>query len=76
MDWESNSHTIKFLDGEYNLTNVRADEGVSLIFDIKKFVVGKQKFEDFGFALFTLFDVLETDEDQDTTELYINSGIY
>ena len=56
--------------------NIRADEGVSLIFDIKKFVVGKQKFEDFGFTLFTLFDVLETDEDARTTELYINSGVF
>lgn len=49
---------------------------MSLIFDIKRFVVGKQKFEDYGYALFPLFDVLETDEDNKTTELYINSGIY
>ena len=46
LDWESNSNIVKFLDGEYNFNNVRSDEGVSIIFDIKKFVVGKQKFED------------------------------
>lgn len=49
---------------------------MSLVFDIKKFVVGKQKYEDYGYALFPLFDVLETDDDKSTTELYINSGMY
>ena len=49
---------------------------MSLIFDIKKFVVGKQKFEDYGYALFPLFDLLETDDDKSTSELYINSGMY
>lgn len=58
------------------IQNIKGHEGMSLIFDIKKYVVGRQKFEDFGYALFPLFDVLETDEDKNSIELYINSGIY
>jgi len=49
---------------------------MALIFDIKKFVIGQKKYEDYGFAVFPLFDVLETDDDASTTEYYINSGIY
>lgn len=56
--------------------SVRENMAVSLIFDIKKFVVGSKKFEDYGFAIFPLFGTLETDDDIDTTEYYINSGIY
>jgi hypothetical protein len=47
-----------------------------LIFDIKKFVVGAKRFEDYGFAVMPLFNELETDDDNSSTEFYINSGIH
>jgi hypothetical protein len=64
LDWESNSFTVKFTDGQFNFQNIKSFEGTSLIFDIKKFVVGSQKFEDYGYSIFPLFDVLDTDEDK------------
>lgn len=49
---------------------------MSLIFDVKIYIPGKSKFDDFGFSIFPLFDYLDTDEDLSTIELYVNSGIY
>jgi hypothetical protein len=43
--------------------SIKENRAAALIFDVKKFVVGSKKFEDYGFAVFPLFDYLETDDD-------------
>ena len=58
------------------LQNIQPSEGITVIFDIKKYVVGAKGYVDFGYAIFPLFDLLETDETVGTKEFYINSGIY
>jgi hypothetical protein len=48
---------------------------MSIIFDIKRYTVGKNKYEDYGYAVFPLFSILQNDEDL-SIEHYVNSGIY
>lgn len=49
---------------------------MSLIFDVKVYHTGKNKFEDFGFSIFPLFDTILDGDDFNLVELYVNSGIY
>ena len=42
--------------------SIKESKSAALIFDVKKFVVGNKKYEDYGFGIFPLFDTLETDD--------------
>ena len=56
--------------------NIQPSVSLAIVFDIKKYVLGNKKFEDYGFSILPLFDTLESDSDQTKKEFYINSGIY
>ena len=73
---ESDTNTIKFADGEYVLKNVKETPGMCLIFDVKIYQMGKNRFEDYGYSIFPLFEQLPNEEIPGALELYVNSGIY
>ena len=58
------------------LQKIKESNNLALIFDIKKFTIGQNKFTDYGYSIFPLFDNLGNDEVYPTLEYYINSGIY
>ena len=62
LDFESHTHTIKFNDGQYVFKNLKETQGMCLIFDVKIYSVGKNKFEDFGYSIFPLFETLPNDD--------------
>ena len=48
---------------------------MTIIFDIKKYEPGKNKYEDYGYCVFPLFSTLNNPIDM-TPENFVNSGIY
>lgn len=46
-----------------------------VIFDIKKYTPGNNKYEDYGHSIMPLFSSLPSIEDN-SLELYVNSGIH
>ena len=63
------------MDGMFMMQNIRETQGMSIIFDIKRYIPGNNKYEDYGFAIFPLFSSLRS-VDNVKNELYVNSGIY
>jgi hypothetical protein len=49
---------------------------MSLIIDIKIYIPDKDKFEDYGWSVCPLLQVLNTDGDDSTNEYYVNSGVF
>jgi len=75
IDFESTINTIKFNDGEYVFKNIKENPSLSLIFDVKMYLPGKNSFDNFGFSVFPLFSNI-MDYVTKIPELYVNSGIY
>lgn len=49
---------------------------MSLLIDIKVYIPDKDTFEDYGWSVCPLLQVLNTDGDDSTNEYYVNSGVY
>ena len=47
-----------------------------MIIDVKTYNVLDQKIEDYGWTVFPLYEELEVDDDPDTQELFLNTGLY
>ena len=75
LDFESTIHTIKFLDGQFMFQNIRETPGMCVIFDVKKYTPGNNKYEDYGQSVMPLFSSIPSVEDN-SLELYVNSGIH
>jgi hypothetical protein len=70
----------QFEDGLFSYKGVNSDHKINIVFDIReiKYTDVKQTptMHECGWTIFPLFDVLETDDDADTIETYVNSGIF
>ena len=63
----------------FTLKNIPSDPKTTFIIDIKAVTFVKKgitHLENYGWTCFPMFEDLETDDDPNTIELYINSGIY
>jgi len=76
LNWQSIVHTVKFDEDLYTVNKIAPGANLTLLFHIKQFKPNGQQFVDYGWAVMPLFDVLETDEDPNTLEFYVNSGLY
>lgn len=74
-DSTSTSNTYLFEDGD-TIFNAAPKVGMSVIFDIKRYLPDKELFEDYGFAVVPLFTQMDTDHDGESSEFYFHSGIF
>ena len=75
IDFESNGHTQKFVDGLYMMKNIAPRTGMSIVFDVKRLAQGQTVYESFGFSVIPIFSQLMNEEEK-LVDFFINSGIY
>lgn len=75
IDWQSNVHTQKFIDGLYMMQNIPAKTGMSIIFDVKRLTQGQSVYENYGFSVIPIFSQLMNEEEK-SVDYFINSGIF
>lgn len=56
--------------------HVAEKKGMSVLFDIKAYMPGKDQFVDYGFSVIPVLTTLNTDADENTNEFYVASGVF
>lgn len=79
IDYNSPWTAQRFNETLFSFKNMPSNHRSVFIIDIKAITFQKKgiaHIEDYGWTAFPYFDSLETDDDADTLELFVNSGIY
>lgn len=79
INFDSNVKAQKFLETFYAFVNVPTDENAHMIVDIKSIKFRKKgvtEVNDYAWTIFPLFTTLNTDDDVNTTEVFVRSGIF
>ena len=79
IDFESPWSAQRFNETLYTFKNMPSDPKTTFIIDIKwvSFLAkGVSHVEDYGWGIIPMFEDLETDDDPDTLELYVNTGVF
>ena len=79
IDFDSSWSAQKFNETLYSFKNMPSDPKTTFIIDIKSIsflAKGVSHVEDYGWAIVPMFEDLETDDDPNTLELYVNTGVF
>lgn len=79
IDFQSPWSAQAFNEMLFTFKNMPSNIKTTFIVDIKavQFIdKGVTRLENYGWAVFPMFEDLETDDNPDTLELYVNSGVY
>ena len=76
-DFKCNHLSYRFEEGEACVKGFKpTSNGLTLLFDIKVYHPDKDQFTDYGFATCPILKDLDTDANEDTTEWYVQSGVF
>lgn len=79
IDYNSPWSAQSFNETTFTLKNMPSNQKTTLIVDIKAvnfLAKGVIQLEDYGWTCFPTFEDLEIDDNPDTLELFVNSGVY
>lgn len=79
IDFTSPWSAQRFTEMLFTLKNMPSNPKTTFIIDIKAITFlkkGVTHIDNYGWTCFPMFEDLETDDDPDTVELYVNSGVY
>lgn len=79
VNFDSNVRGQKFTETFYAFVNVPIDKKAHMIIDVKSIKFKKKEateIKDYAWSIFPLFNLLETDDDLKTDEIFVQSGIY
>ena len=75
--FNSSYNSARFEEGDEIIVGFVADQpGMSILLDIKCYNPDRDRFEDYGYSICPMLQDLNTDGNDDSLELYVNSGVF
>ena len=79
IDFESRVKGQKFMETFYGFINIPIKKNTHMIVDVKSIKFRKKEateIKDYAWTIFPLFNLLETDDNRETDEFFVKSGIF